>query len=424
MAAQQAWMIATLVLAPMLLLALLAIWSMRRHRSAGLQLRSEQTIDELLPSLAGLSAGLPIDGNALELLENGRFFDVLVEAIGNARRSVHLETFLWKDGVLGRRVAAALAERARSGCEVRLVLDAIGCKDVGDDVLCGLREAGCGVALFRPKRLRHIGVINERTHRKIVVIDGREAFVGGHCITDHWLGEAEDASHYADLSVRVRGPVVATIQSVFSENWVAATGEVFVGDAFYPQLQREGDLTIHTVYAKPAGSAPAVKLLHHSLICLARQRLWIQNPYFIPEPEAIEAFAAAVRRGVDVRVLMPATSGSDMPMVQHAGHRNFARLLRCGVRLFEYPSTLLHQKVVTVDGRWSAVGSCNFDDRSFETNDEIVLGVLDEGLASRLDGIFEYNAARSQELELEQWQRRGTWHKLKDHAFYTINEFL
>jgi cardiolipin synthase len=181
---------------------------------------------------------------------------------------------------------------------------------------------------------------------------------------------------------------------------------------------------IHAAYAKPEGSAPAVKILHHTAICLARKRIWIQNPYFIPEPEAIDAFGEAVSRGVDVRVMMPSTAGSDNPMVQHAGHRNFEKLLRCGVRLFEYPHTLLHQKVMTIDGMWSAVGSSNFDDRSFETNDEITLGILDPATAQRLDAVFEKYLSGCEEIELDVWSKRGLWHKLKDNAFYIINEVL
>ena len=418
------WIIATAVLGLLLALAVAVLWSLRRHRSPRLQVRSDQPVDALVDSLAGLSFGTALGGNSLELLRNGAFFDALLAAIAGAQRSVHVETFLWKDGTLGRRMAAALAERARAGCEVRLVLDAIGCKKIGTEVLAGLEQAGCRVALFHPRRLRHIGLVNDRTHRKIVVVDGREAFVGGHCIVDDWLGEAEDGSHFIDLSVRLRGPAVHAVQSAFGENWLGTTGEVFVGPATFPALSREGDSRVHVAYAKPQGSAPAVKILHHTAICLARRRIWIQNPYFIPDPDAIQAFGEAVRRGVDVRVVMPSAGGSDMPMVQHAGHRNFETLLRLGVRLFEYPGTLLHQKVMTVDGAWSAIGSCNFDDRSFETNDEITLGVLDRGFTHELDALFEHYASTSREIELEAWRRRGLWHRIKDHAFYSINELL
>jgi cardiolipin synthase len=238
------------------------------------------------------------------------------------------------------------------------------------------------------------------------------------------MGDPGDGEHYGDISVRLKGPIVHSIQSAFSENWVGQTGEIFVGDDVFPPLEPEGDVQIHAAFAKPEGSAPAVKILHHTAICLARKRIWIQNPYFIPEPEAIDAFGEAVERGVDVRVLMPAISGTDNPMVQHAGHRNFEKLLKCGVKLFEYPHTLLHQKVMTIDGVWSAVGSTNFDDRSFETNDEITLGILDEATTQKLDAIFEKFVAQANEIKLEQWQKRGWWHKVKDNAFYLINEVL
>jgi cardiolipin synthase len=217
---------------------------------------------------------------------------------------------------------------------------------------------------------------------------------------------------------------VHSLQGAFSENWAGETGELFVGNDFFPVLAPAGEVTVHAAYVKPENSAPAVKILHHTVLCLARRRIWIQNPYFIPKHEAIEALGAAVRRGVDVRVLMPATSGSDAPMVQHAGHRHFEEMLKLGVRLFEYPHTLLHQKVMTIDGCWSAVGSTNFDDRSFDTNDEITLGILDAGIAARLDSIFEKYVRRAEEVRLEKWRKRGALHMLQDNAAYLLNDVL
>ena len=402
----------------------IVIWSIKRHRSPQLKIEGGASIEELIPSLAGLTLSTAVAGNSVEVLENGAFFEVLLTQISAAQRSVHFETFLWKEGVLSQRVADALAGRARAGLKVRVLLDATGSKKVGKAAWRQMEEAGCKLALFHEKRFRNIGVLNDRDHRKLVVIDGREAFVGGHCIVDAWLGNAQDKDHFADLSVRLRGPIVHSVQAAFSENWGGQTGELFVGDDVFPPLAPAGDVMIHAAYAKPEGSAPAVKILHHTAICLARKRIWIQNPYFIPKPEAIDAFGEAVKRGVDVRVMMPSTSGSDNPMVQHAGHRNFEKLLRCGVRLFEYPHTLLHQKVMTVDGVWSAIGSSNFDDRSFDTNDEITLGIQNAAIAQRLDAVFEKYAPQCKEIELQAWTRRGLWHKLKDNAVYLIKEVL
>jgi len=226
------------------------------------------------------------------------------------------------------------------------------------------------------------------------------------------------------VSVWLHGPIVHSIQGAFSENWAGETGELFIGDDYFPVLHKVGDIPMHAVFVKPENSAPAVKILHHSVLCLARKRIWIQNPYFIPKKEAIAAFGEAVKRGVDVRVLMPSTSGSDSPTVQHAGHRHFETMLKLGVRLFEYPHTLLHQKVMTVDSCWSAVGSTNFDDRSFDTNDEITLGILDEGVAAQFDAIFEKYVARAKEVKLEEWRKRGWLHKLHDNAAYLLNDVL
>jgi cardiolipin synthase A/B len=412
-----------LLLSLVILLALV-IWSIRRHRDPDLHIECDSPIHELMPTLAGLTVGTAVAGNTAAVLENGTFFDVLIGRIEAARESVHLETFLWKDGALGRWVAAALIDRSRAGVKVRVLLDAEGSKSAGDAVVQQMRHAGCRVVFFHERRPRNIGVLNDRDHRKLVVIDGREAFLGGHCIVDEWLGNAEDGKHYADISLHVHGPIVHSVQSAFSENWAGETGELFVGNDVFPALEPAGDILMHAVFAKPENSAPAVKILHHTAICLARRRIWIQNPYFIPEPDAIEAFGKAVARGVDVRVLMPSTSGSDNPMVQHAGHRNFEKLLRCGVRLFEYPHTLLHQKVMTIDGVWSAIGSSNFDDRSFETNDEITLSISDAALARRLDAIFEKYVARATQIRLEHWRKRALSHKLTDHFFYTLNELL
>jgi cardiolipin synthase len=400
------------------------IWSIRRHRSPVLQVESDQPIEDLIPSLAGLTLSTPLPGNSVKVVQNGFFYDILTERIRAAERSVHFETFLWKPGQLSDRMVAAFMDRAKAGVTVRLLLDAQGCNGVEPDKVARLREVGCKVKFFHKRSIYTIGILNDRDHRKLCVIDGREAFVGGHCITDEWLGDAEDGKHFSDVSVHLHGPIVHSIQACFSENWGGETGELFVGDAYFPPLAPAGDALIHAAFVKPESSAPAVKILHHTVLCLARERIWIQNPYFIPKMEAVEAFRVAVNRGVDVRVLMPATSGSDSPMVQHAGHRNFQKLLEHGVRLFEYPHTLLHQKVMTVDGAYSAVGSTNFDDRSFDTNDEISLGILDRKLAGELDAIFEKYCARATEMDLQKWKRRSWGHKLKDNAAYLLNEVL
>lgn len=400
------------------------VWSLKHRRDPHFRIQTDAPLSDLLPSVAGLTHGQLIEGNSVELVENGRFFDLLLADIRAAQRSVHFETFLWKDGELGRRLADALAERGRAGVRVRVLVDARGSKDMGSQTRRQLEEAGCAFAAFHPGGLRAIGRFNNRDHRKLAVLDGRVAYVGGHCIVDTWLGDAQDEKHFRDISVRLRGPIVHAIQSTFSENWVMTTGELFLGDDVFPELPNEGAIPIHVARLTPFGSASAVKILHHLVICCARRRILIQNPYFLPEPEAIEFLAQAVARGVDVRVMTPSTDASDMPMVQHAAHHNFGKLLAHGVRIFEYQKTLLHQKVMTVDGCWSAIGSSNFDDRSFEINDEITLGFHDSALAEKLEMIFERDAEHCVEITSEAWAKRSLAHRLLDGTFYLVNEQL
>ena len=182
------------------------------------------------------------------------------------------------EGVLGQRVADALSERARAGLKVRVLLDAIGTRNMGKAAVRQMKDASCKVVKFRHWHIRNIGVMNERDHRKLVVLDGRVALLGGHCIVDTWLGDAKDKKHFADVSVRIRGPIVNAVQSAFSENWAGETGELFVGDDVFPSLKKAGDVTAYVAYVKPEGSAPAVKILHLTMICLAMKRIWSMRP--------------------------------------------------------------------------------------------------------------------------------------------------
>lgn len=407
-----------------LVVLVLVLWSVKRHADPRLEIHADAPMLAHVPAIAGLTHGSVIEGNAVELFENGAFFEALFQAIAAAKSSVHFETFLWKEGVLGSRLTQALADKARQGVPVRVLVDANGCKKMGTDCVDAMKRAGCKVVHFHAKRLRSLGRLNRRDHRKVCVVDGRVAFAGGHCIVDSWLGDGQDKEHFRDLGLRLRGPAVHALQSSFSENWVDETGELFLGAGVFPPLEPAGDVAVHVARVTPDGAPPAVKILHHLVLCLARERLWIQNPYFLPDDEAIDALVGAVRRGVDVRVMVPSAEASDMPMVQHAAHRNFERLLAGGVRVFEFQTTLIHQKTMTIDGTWCAIGSANFDDRSFEINDEITLGLRDAGLARRLEQIFERDMAQCEELALDRWRRRGALHKLKDRLLYLFNEQL
>ncbi len=415
---------AVVLLVASVVILLFILWSVKRRKDPTLQIDVDAPLPDLIPSLSGLAYGSLLDGNTVSLHENGALFDVLLEDIRKAERSVHFETFLWKDGVLGKRMADAFIERSRAGVQVRIMVDANGSRGMGKETAHRLREGGCKLVRYHRWRLRNIGLMNNRDHRKIAVIDGKTGYVGGHCIVDTWMGHAQDKKHFRDISARICGPAVHMLQSVFSENWVEETGELFVGEEFFPEIHKEGDVVIHTAHVSPTGSSSAVKILHHLVICCARERLLIQNPYFLPDPEAIKAFGQAVERGVDVRIMVPSPEASDFPLVQHASHFRFQDLLDVGVRLFEYEKTLLHQKVMMVDGVWCAIGSSNFDDRSFEINDEITLGFQDAALARRLEEIFEKDLEYCAERTAEEWRKRSVVSRMRDAVLYMVNEQL
>lgn len=411
-----------IVLAVVVIAALLfVIWTLISRRYPSFRIESDAPIEDLIPSLAGLSHGALIGGNSVELFENGAYWDTVLDDLTRAEASIHIENYIWEDGELSSRLTRILRERAEAGVVVRVLVDAFGSKGMSRETQDSLCDSGARVFRFHDGKLKKLGHQNERDHRKLIVVDGRTAYLGGHCIKDVWLGDARGFGEYRDVSLRLRGPAVHAAQSTFVENWIEETGEVFVGDAFFPPLDREGELAVHIARVKPTGTAaPAISVLYHLAICVARRRLYIQNPYFLPSDHAIDALGAAVARGVDVRIMTPTADASDMPFVQHAAHRNFSKLLRRGVRIYEFGRTLIHQKVITVDGVWCAIGSANFDERSLGINDELLLGIHDPATAVQLEEIFARDMRDAVELDLETWAARGTWHRLHDEAAFIL----
>ncbi|MDQ3283454.1 MAG: phospholipase D-like domain-containing protein [Acidobacteriota bacterium] len=412
-----------LIVAGLILVGLvIALWSVKRRRRPLLDVESDSTIEDLLPSIAGLTQGTIVEGNRIELLQNGALWDRLFADFDAARETIHFETFLAKDGELVRRFTNVLAKKAREGVEVRIMLDGSGGRHIGKENLRKLRDAGATVNRYHVLGLGNLGLINNRDHRKLSIIDGRVAYVGGHCLVDTWLGNAEDKQHFRDITARVEGPVVAQVQSTFAENWIQETGEVPAGEEFFPKLEPKGETRAHVVWTSPEGSPSTLKVLHYLAIHMAKKSLTIQNPYFLPDPDARDALVNAVERGVNVRIMIPSTNASDAKIVQHASHHHYGTLLKGGVKLYDYETTLLHQKVITVDGCWSAIGSTNFDDRSFELNDEVALVTYDERIARELEETFERDLRQATEAKLEPWKKRGVVHKLIDFCAFLFNE--
>ncbi len=403
---------------------LLLLWSAQRGRKVHLTFTRLDTLREALPSIAGATHGALLPGNKVELLQNGDgFFPSLLAAVAGAKESVHLESYVWWTGEICEQVAAALARKAAAGVEVRVLLDASGSSRMDKRLLESMRAAGVKVSKYGPLRFSNLARVNSRDHRKIVVVDGRVGFVFGHGIADEWLGNGQDHEHWRDTGARLEGPIVGALQSAFTENWVGETGEVLVGERFFPKLHEAGSTAAHLAYHFQHGSVSAVDLLYRIAFVSAQKELWIQNPYLAPDPEMLDLIAQAAERGVDVRVMLPGEV-TDAQIVRHAGHRHFESLLRRGVRVFEYGRTLNHQKVMIIDALWSHLGSTNLDNRSFESNDEVSLGIVDPEIAAQLRAAFEDDLRHCREIHLADWRREPWTHKLRDLLSWRFNELL
>jgi cardiolipin synthase A/B len=426
------WVVAVIALA--LIAMVIMIWSIKRKRRPHLKsgFKPGQALHCTVAGLgqsshctvAGLGQSSCVSGNRVELIQNGQFFDRLFADLEAARATINFETFLAKDGEVTRKLTSILEKKAREGVEVRLLLDGSGGKEFGKKGLETLTGAGCCVGHFHPFGIKNLGRINNRTHRKIVVIDGRIGYVGGHCLVDTWLGNADSKEHFRDITARVEGPVMTQLQAAFTDNWIEETGEVIGGDDFFPKIDKVGEVEAHVVYAAPPGGPSTLKVLHYVAIKAAKKSITIQNPYFLPDPDARQELVEAVKRGVDVRIMIPHESVTDSQIVQHASHHHYGTLLKGGVKIYDYKRTLLHQKVFTIDGEWSSVGSTNFDDRSFEINEEISLVIFDRDIARQLEETFEADLAYAEQRHLEEWKKRPALHKLRDGLSFMLNEQL
>jgi len=414
------WLLVVLIV----LIGLLALmlWTNLRERNFKIHVPDVDSFEEALPSIAGMTTAQIIPGNSADILQNGdEFFPALLESIRTARETIHFETYVWWDGGICDEVAEAFAARAREGLEVRIMIDAIGAQKMGKDLRQMMTDAGCKVVRYHPIRLIDIGRLNKRTHRKLAIFDGEVGYVFGHGISRLWLGHGQDKDHWRDTGVRLRGPIVNGVQSVFAQHWIEETGEVLIGQKYFPHLDPVGDCQAHILWGAPLGGVSDLELMVKMALATAQKELIIQNPYFIGDGEMVELLGRAVQRGCEVKIMVPG-SITDSPIVSHAGHRHFEALLECGVRLFLYERTLIHQKIMIIDGIWSHVGSTNLDDRSFDINEEAGVGIIDAKVASRLKEAFEEDLKSCKELKAKEWKQKYTFgHRVVDLACYLIS---
>jgi len=370
--------------------------------------------------------GAPIsEGNTVELHVNGdAIFPALIEAIESARQTITLTTYVFWKGEIAAQVARALGARARAGVHVCVLLDFVGSVKMDNAVVQEMRDAGVEVALFRPPRPYAVRRMNNRTHRKLLVVDGIRGMIGGVGIADEWTGNGEDPDHWRDTHVTVRGPAVRGLQGAFTENWLEATGCALVGPEHLPELEPIADGGPMQVVRSSAGVGDTnVEALYFLAIACARRTLDLTAAYFAPRPAFIEALENTAQRGVRVRVLVPG-GHIDKAFVRVAGREAYERLLCAGVAIYEYAPTMLHAKTLVVDETWATVGSVNFDNRSFQLQDEATLCVQSAAFAGELTRQFEKDLTHAEAIDPERWHGRPWRHRLQEQALSLVRREL
>jgi len=344
-----------------------------------------------------------VGGNSATLLENGDgVFGAITKDIREARVSVNIEVYIFEPDAAGRLFADAMIAAALRGVHVRLLID--GKSGNFGSLKKELEAAGVVCKAYRP--VGRYAVYGRRTHRKLVIVDGNIAYTGGFGIDKRWLGNARDKTEWHDSAVRVTGPVAARMQAVFSEDWTFTTGEILAGDTFYPKLESTGTVPAQAIKSSKGDASSLPKMLYFMAIQSARTSIHIQNAYFLPDAQIREALAAAVLRGVDVRVIVPGTK-IDVPMVRLASRHHFGPMLKAGVKIYEYQPTMLHDKTLIVDGLFSTIGSINVDVQSMSHNAEASLLFYDASFAALIEAMFQRNLLKSHEVTYDAWRHRG-----------------
>jgi cardiolipin synthase A/B len=379
---------------------------------------------QFLRSMNVLLGAQLMPGNRVQALVNGdEFFPDMLKAIAGAQKTITFETYIYWSGEVGARFTEALAERARAGVRVHVLFDALGSQKIEEAEVRRMKAAGIQVAKYNPLRWYSIVRMNNRTHRKILVVDGRVGYTGGAGIGDEWRGDAQGPEHWRDTQFRVEGPAVAQMQAAFMENWIEVTGDVLHGEDYFPQLAEAGRQLAQFFISSPGGGGETMQLMYLLSIASAKESILLSAAYFVPDDNEVRMLAEARKRGVRVRIIVPGKV-TDSPAVRRASRSTWGELLRAGVEIHEYQPTFFHCKVMIVDGLWVSVGSTNFDTRSFSTNDEANLNVYDREFAAAQTRIFENDLKRTRRIDLEEWQGRPWTEKLWEHSLGLLSSQL
>ncbi|MFC0254121.1 cardiolipin synthase [Massilia consociata] len=361
----------------------------------------------------GVLLGPPIlEGNKVEVLLNGdQIFPAMLEAIRSASKTITFETYIYWSESIGREFADALIERARAGVKVHVMLDFMGSMKMDLTQIDEMKQAGVLVERYHKPVWWKLARLNNRTHRKLLVVDGKVGFTGGVGIADQWRGNAQDEHHWRDTHFRIEGPVVGQVQAVFNDNWTKATGTVLDGPDYFPALQPVGDMPAQMFSSSPTGGSESMHLMYLMAITSARKTIDLAAAYFVPDDLTIRTLIEAAQRGVRVRILMPGKI-IDSNLVKAASRERWGELLAAGVKLAEYQPTMYHVKALIVDELLVSVGSTNFDNRSFKINDEANLNILHAGFAREQTAIFEDDWRRANEVTKATFRERPWWQRV------------
>jgi cardiolipin synthase A/B len=359
------------------------------------------------PTIEAYTSTPIVGGNQVDVLLNGdEIFPAMLTAIRGARKTITYAQYFYEDGPVARDIAGAFAERCRAGVGVNVLLDAFGTVGMPAEYVDVMRSSGCHVAMFRPLTPLSWYQANYRNHRRTLVVDGLVGFTGGSGVSEKWMSNGRQKGHWRDTDVRVRGPVVEYLQGAFVENWLATTGIVLGGEAYFPRpLRRAGQVYVQIVRSSPAGGSFAMYTTFLLAIASARRSIYITNPYFVPDDAMSDAIINAVRRGVRVVVLVPGEI--DHNLVRQASRSKFGRMLKAGVEIYEYRTGLLHSKTMVIDSVWTTVGSTNLDNRSFALNDELNVVTYSQAVARRMEQVFYEDLEHAKRIEYGRWSRRG-----------------
>ena len=365
-----------------------------------------------------------IGGNDVVAYNNGdEIFPAMLEAINAAEVSITFETYVYWSGEVGEKFAEALAERARAGVPVHVTIDWVGSVKMDQALLDLMEDAGVEVERYRPLHWYNLGRMNNRTHRKLLVVDGRIGFTGGVGIADEWAGNAQDPDHWRDMHFRIDGPVVAQFQAAFNDNWIKTTGKVLNGPVYFPPLEPAGDMKAHLFIASPAGGSESMHLMYLMAIAAAEHSIDLAASYFVPDELVMGALLQARQRGVHIRVLLPGPH-IDSELVSITSKADWGPLLRAGVEIHEYQPTMFHNKLLIIDDELVSLGSTNFDIRSFRLNDEASLNVYDHDFATRMTAVFEQDLRQATPYTHEQWLARPWRERIAERVLLPIKSQL